>query len=130
MNEIGKLFMDYNYPEIKEICFQFLTLSTSILVLSITFSEKIVDFKNASRTDKRILVLSWTAFIFSIILCGISLISNTAAAGEVIYNEDVTRATLEGLSMRTIFPLILAGLFFVVGLVFIAISGFRSLKLK
>jgi hypothetical protein len=45
----AKTFLDFVYPEVKDLCKHFLTLVTGILVFSVTFSEKIVIFQTAGK---------------------------------------------------------------------------------
>ena len=61
------LFFKYNYTETKDFCKQFLTLVVAVLVFSLTFSEKVVDFPNASLAAKLCLTLAWTSMLISIV---------------------------------------------------------------
>jgi hypothetical protein len=70
-NELAQLFLKYDYTETKDLSKQFLTLVVAVLVFSLTFSEKIVEFRHASTITRTWLVSAWTAFILSIILCGL-----------------------------------------------------------
>lgn len=81
------LFLKYDYPETKEMCKQFLTLTTTVLTISLTFSDKIIDFKSASQLSKWLIFGSWASFILAIILCGIGLLLVTMAAGEAVYQQ-------------------------------------------
>lgn len=83
----SEMFLKYDYPEIKDMCKQFLTLITTVLVISLTFSDKIVGFTNASITSKWLVILSWTSFLLAIIFCRLGLLFVTMAAGEAAYNR-------------------------------------------
>jgi hypothetical protein len=72
-SEIAGLFLKYTYPEWKGMAVQFLTLASATLVLSVTFSEKVIGFQSASIAAKRAMFSCWTALILAIILAGISI---------------------------------------------------------
>lgn len=117
--------MQYNYPETKELCLKFLTLVISVLVFSITFSEKIIDIQNSSRVDKLVLVISWISLILAIVLCGIGLTIHTRAGGQAVYGEnDLELNRLSQLAYRFI---ILGGSAFVLGLGILTLAGIRLL---
>jgi hypothetical protein len=74
MDDLTKNFLTYNYAESKDLAKSFLTLISAILVFSITFSDKVVNFQNATRQTRVLLITSWVLFVGSIVLCGISLV--------------------------------------------------------
>lgn len=59
----AEMFLKYDYPETKDMCF--LTLITTVLVITVTFSDKIVDFSNASGISKWLVISSWTSFFIA-----------------------------------------------------------------
>jgi hypothetical protein len=73
LSDMADLFMKYDYTETKDLCKQFLTLVSGILVFSITFSEKIINYQQASTKTKLLLLLSWLLFALAITCCGIAL---------------------------------------------------------
>ena len=83
----AEMFLKYDYPETKDMCKQFLTLITTVLVISLTFSDKIVGFNNATTTSKCLVILSWTSFLLAIIFCGLGLLFVTMAAGQAAYSK-------------------------------------------
>ena len=92
----SEMFLKYDYPETKDMCKQFLTLITTVLVISLTFSDKIVGFTNASTISKWLVISSWTSFLLAIILCGLGLLFVTMAAGE---RHTIRQKTGSGLQM-------------------------------
>jgi hypothetical protein len=90
MNHEGAIFMQYHYAEVKDLAKTFLTLVAGVLVVSLTFSEKIIDFLKASLTQRVFLVITWVLFIISIILSGIALCYLAVAGGMAMYDEDFT----------------------------------------
>ncbi len=83
----SEMYLKYDYPETKDMCKQFLTLITTVLVISLTFSDKIVGFSNASITSKCLVASSWTTFLLAIVFCGLGLLFVTMAAGEAAYSR-------------------------------------------
>jgi len=85
-----KTFLSFQYPEVKDLCKQFLTLISAILVFSITFSEKIVDFQRAPLNQRMSLLASWVLLVVALISCGLGLccifIAAESANGSAIYN--------------------------------------------
>ncbi|MCU0646001.1 MAG: hypothetical protein MUC94_17295 [bacterium] len=67
-------FINFHYQEIKELCKHFLTLVSGILVVTLAFSEKIIDFETAAPKLRYLLAISWASFILSIIFNGIGLV--------------------------------------------------------
>src|SRR5690242_8546743 len=112
-------FLRIQYGETKDICKQFLTLVVAVLVFSVTFSEKVVGFPNASIPAKLCLAFAWTSMLISIVSCGIGLKHLAEAAGD---------AYIEGTHYRIIaaraYPrIIFAGGSFVAGLILLIIAA-------
>ena len=76
-----KLFLDFVYPEVKDLCTHFLTLVAGILVFSVTFSEKIVNFHTAGRWARSFLLGAWVLFVVAIAGGGTSMTALFLAAG-------------------------------------------------
>jgi hypothetical protein len=74
MDEGIKDFLRYDYKEAKDLATSFLTLVSAILVGTVTFSEKIVDFQRAPAFQRSLVIGSWVAFVFAIISSGIAVI--------------------------------------------------------
>jgi hypothetical protein len=115
-------FLKFDYVETKDLCKQFLALVASLLVFSVTFSEKIVDFDHAPLVPKLLLVGSWFSFLVAIIATGGALY--------VLFNAGMlaTHRPEKGewrLRMRFIsFQLLnVAGVSFVLGLLVLIGSG-------
>jgi hypothetical protein len=120
---MGELFFKYDYAETKDLAKAFLTLVSGILVLSITFSEKIVGIPNAARKARLALAGCWVSLICALIACGFALVLITYAAGEAIYGG----AGYFAVAWRSWFFMIAAGIFFVSGLVSLVTAGVLSL---
>ncbi|MCW3091823.1 MAG: hypothetical protein JWP81_2892 [Ferruginibacter sp.] len=109
----AEMFLKYDYPETKDMCKQFLTLTTTVLVISLTFSDKIVGFSAASSTAKWLTISSWTSLLLAIIFCGLGLLFVTKAAGEATYDD-----TKNDKRVSDAYKMIVtAGGFFILGLI-------------
>jgi hypothetical protein len=120
LREATELFMKYNYAETKDLCKDFLTLVTGILVFSLTFSEKIVDFQHSGKSAKILLLSSWTLFISTLISCGIGLTYLALAGGQAVYGSDDYYLTLANKCYAWV---IASGLFFITGLIALVLAG-------
>ena len=118
-----ELFLKHDYAEAKDLCKQFLTLNVAVVVFSLTFSDKVVEFAKASQFSKVLLVSSWSCLLASIVGCGISLAYISVAAGRVVYNE---RSDYQGISERTLIGIGLSGAIFVAGLLLLALAAART----
>lgn len=126
-------FIKYGYPEIKSLAIQFLTLLTAILIFSLTFSEKIVNYNQASSAVRAILIGGWTLFILAIVSDGIGLAYNAIAlptalvdSNNLELNHKKSNAFYEPafISLKSI---LMSGVFFIGGLICIVSSGVASL---
>ncbi len=109
----SEMFLKYDYPETKDMCKQFLTLVTTVLVISLTFSDKIINFTNASTASKWLIILAWTSLLSAIIFCGVGLLLITMAAGEAAYNKTKDWRKIN----RSFKMIVFAGAAFVLGLI-------------
>jgi len=112
--------MKYNYAETKDLCKDFLTLVTGILVFSLTFSEKIVNFQRSGKAAKFLLCFSWTLFILSIICCGIGLTYLALAGGQAVYGVNDYYLQLAATCYACV---IASGACFIVGLISLVVAG-------
>src|SRR5262245_40530737 len=69
----SKVFLAFKYPEIKDLLKHFLTLISASLVFSITFSEKIIDFNNATMGARIAVIGAWALLILAFGACGIGI---------------------------------------------------------
>src|SRR5258708_35261164 len=120
IREAADLFMKYNYAETKDLCKEFLTLVTAILVFSLTFSEKIVDFRRSARSAKVLLFSAWTLFLASIVSCGIGLTYLALAGGQAVYGSDDYYLYLANKCYSCVIG---SGVFFIIGLIALVLAG-------
>lgn len=87
INEAAERFLKFDYGETKDLLKTFITLASASLVLSLTFSEKMVGFTTASTTTQYMLFGSWVLLVVSLICAGIGMCFIAAAAGKILYGE-------------------------------------------
>lgn len=118
----SEMFLKYDYPETKDMCKQFLTLITTVLVISLTFSDKIVSFSSAANISKGLVILAWTSFLLAIIFCGLGLLFVTMAAGEAAYSRTKNWKQVN----RAYKMIVAAGGLFILGLVLLISTAIVS----
>ncbi|HEY1902312.1 MAG TPA: hypothetical protein VGG56_07790 [Terracidiphilus sp.] len=106
-------FIKYNFTITQDLCKQFITVVTGVLVFSLTFSEKIVNFSSANRFLRILLGISWASMLFAIIACGLGLTYICLAGGQAVYGLDDGYLSTAGTAYNWI---IAAGVSFIVGL--------------
>jgi hypothetical protein len=116
ISDEAKNFMTYDYAELKDLCKQFLTLVSGILVFSITFTDKIVEFNGLPRWP---LLISWIAFIGAIVLCGLGLGLIALAGGQAVSGGQSYRI----MEYRAVWLTFGAGLSFLIGLAALIVAG-------
>jgi hypothetical protein len=133
---VADVFIDKAYPEIKSLATQLLTLLTGVLVFSVAFSEKIINFNSAEQTTRIIMILGWTFLIMSIIANGFGLAYNAYAIPFAIADSYyATHGTIGAASfyepfINSLIAILLSGFFFILGLICIVIAGVISINRK
>lgn len=115
----SKLFLKYNYTETKDFCKQFLTLVVAVLVFSLTFSEKVIGFPNATLPAKLCLAISWILMLIAIVSCGIGLTYMAMAGGDAVY----ARVRYHILAQKAYRLIIVAGASFIAGLLLLIVAA-------
>jgi hypothetical protein len=124
LNEDAANFMKYAFNETKDLAEHFLTVITAVLVFSLTFSERIADFKSATAKTRGALVTAWCSFLLAIILCGIAIGFVALSAGFATSNGK--EEEYWGIMYVGIRCLMAGGALFVVGLIALMISALLS----
>lgn len=117
-------YIQFKYPEIKDLLKHFLTLISGTLVFSVTFSEKVIDFHKSAKAQKISVFAAWTLFAVALAACGAGIYLNyltaeAALAAKLTGNLSAFRS-LEGLSYLA---QDLAGLLYVIGLFVLVASA-------
>ena len=120
MDSPRDLFLKYDYPEAKDLCKQFLTLNVGVVVLSLTFADKVIGLTAPSYQSKILLLSSWSCLLASLAGCGASLAYISIAAGRVVYGE---RTDFYRISVRTLVGVAVSGAIFVIGLILLALAS-------
>jgi hypothetical protein len=119
-----EMFIQFYYPEVKDLSKSFLTLVSGILAFSITFSTSIIGVSTASKLQLILLISAWLFFIIAIIAAGSGLYNNFVAANianKAILND--TELKFRQLLKRPYMLLNIAGVSFVIGLILLALAG-------
>jgi hypothetical protein len=120
----ARVFLEFKYPEIKDLLKHFLTLIAATLVFSVTFSEKIVDFQHARRSQHVLVIGAWFLLISALGSCGIGLYTLYLAAEHAIATEVFKRVTnFHLLARRSYFYQDMAGVLFGLGLCLLVASA-------
>jgi len=128
----AKKFIEYGYPQIKELSIQFLAILTSILVFSVTFSEKIINHNTAKSYSKITIIFGWSFIILAIISDGIGLAFNAFAlpfALSDVYTIEHYKINSDYFyipAFKSLFAILLSGFLFILGLLSIVITGILS----
>jgi len=120
MTEAAQTFMTFDYAETKDLCLHFLTLVSGVLVLSVTFAERIVAGAQPKATPRVLLCSCWTLLIAAMIACGIALVLLAAAAGDAVYGHLHGYPVTAWSAYRWV---VAAGTCFVAGLVMLVVSS-------
>ena len=115
-------FLKYELADAKTLAIQFITLVSAILVFSITFSEKIINYVQTTKPIKILLLVSWVLFIIAIVLAGISLCYVFTSEAMLIGKDP----DYEHIAIQGYWILCSAGCSFVLGLLFLLIAGMKS----
>ena len=104
------------------MCLHFLTLVTAVLAFSLSFAERVFDFPNATKAKRLLVISGWCFYLLSIILCGLGLVVNSLAGGDAVYR----RENFARLGEWAYLFIILAGFFFIFGLIFSIFSAIAA----
>jgi hypothetical protein len=126
MNPTNDTFLKFDYAEVKDLATRFLTLISGILVLSITFSDRVA--KNASA--KRYLVTSWACFISAIIASGLALACMFYSGLQASHPEKTYQSWGDFQSWGEVAygALEFGGIVFVAGLILLMMSAISAYK--
>lgn len=120
----SEIYVQFYYPEIKDLSKSFLSLVSAILAFSVTFSTSIIDIKATSSTQLIFLICAWLSFVIAIITTGAGLylsFRNANMANKAIKEND--KLEISDLLTPPYILLTIAGCTFVAGLVLLAIAG-------
>jgi len=123
METARELFLKHDYSEAKDLCKQFLTLNVGVIVFSLTFADKVIEFSKTSEITRVVLLSSWSCLLGSLVGCGIALAYISLAAGQVVYGE---RKDFQSISVRTIVGVVISGALFVLGLIALAFASAKA----
>ncbi len=125
----AKAFLEFEYAEIKDLSKQFLTVVAGVLALTVTFSEKIVNFTQSGFKTRLLMMSCWVLCLGAFLLggCAIFLIYNAGAAAKrtILYQRFYPYRFM---AVFSYWCLDLAGAAFVFALVLLVLAAFLRLK--
>ncbi|GAB7552076.1 hypothetical protein NRB_15780 [Novosphingobium sp. 11B] len=126
--EVAEKFLKYDYAETKDLLKTFITLTSASLVLSLTFSEKVIVFSKAPAATQLILFWSWGLFVAALIFAGIGMCFIAAAAGKILYGQiPLLKLSYYRLAIISWAFVLLAGGSFVGALIAMTVSVARTI---
>lgn len=126
--DYAELFLKYNYAESKDLCKEFLTLVSGVLVFSVTFAEKIVRFNDPRARGRWTLFGAWISLVAALISGGIGLVELGFAANAAVHAPDP--ALIQFLGHKADLWMYAGGVLFVLGLLLIVAAGALSMFAK
>lgn len=127
--EEAEKFLKYDYAETKDLLKTFITLISATLVVSVTFSEKVVGYSNAAMQVRYTLFASWALLITALICSGIAMSFIAAAAGKIIYGKiPILNWEYWSLALTSWAFVLLAGGTYVGGLIALAVSTAQGIN--
>jgi hypothetical protein len=125
-------FITYDYAEAKDLLKSALTLISGVLVVSITFGEKVVGLRNAPARARRFLVLAWVGLVLAFIAAGLALALMAITAGALVYGQQVIYGPIRPyhLALGGWLSTFAAGGLFVASLVSMVISAVIAMRVE
>lgn len=124
----AEAFLKYDYAETKDLLKTFITLISGTLVLSLTFSDKVIGFSEATKGTQYLLFAAWALFILALICAGIGMAFIAAAAGKILYGDiPLFNWSYWNLALTSWAFVLIAGGTYIGGLIALAWSAARSI---
>lgn len=120
-HDVARLFLQFTYPQIKDLALHFLTLQTAVLVFSLAFAEKIVRVQTAPRDARGCVHCSWGFQLSAVFLVCCGIVSNFWAGEKATFSANFVRQ-----GVLTYFLLSFSGAFFVIGLLLLVVATVPS----
>jgi hypothetical protein len=124
------LYLKFNYAELKDFAKQFLTVVAGVLTLTITFSEKIVNFATATPATRNYMILVWSLCLFAVVSGGgaVFMMYNAGAIAKstILHRRTMYPRTFRALDLAAHWGMNLAGLAFTLALVVLAVVAIRN----
>jgi hypothetical protein len=79
----AEIFLEFHYPELKDLGKHFLTVISAVLAFSVTFSEKLADLSKATLSQRVLLMCSWLFLVTAVVTSGAGLYYNFVAGAQV-----------------------------------------------
>lgn len=126
----AELFLEFQYPEIKDLLKHFLTLISGSLVFSVVFSDRIVGVQDAGRAQVGLAFAGWFFLLVALGLCGLGIYTLYLTAERALVSVAREQATDFQSSARLSYRFQdLAALTFGLGLLLLVVAGAARLVL-
>lgn len=76
------VFLQFYYPELKDLGKHFLTLVSGVLAFMVAFAEKVINLASASATQRLFLILALALLIIGVASVGTGVYLNFVAGGQ------------------------------------------------
>ncbi|HQU85523.1 MAG TPA: hypothetical protein PKY59_20480 [Pyrinomonadaceae bacterium] len=120
----AKSFLEFHYPEVKDFSKQFLTVVAAVLAVTVTFSEKIVNFTTAPTLPRVLMMLVWCGGIVAFMFGGAAILFiYDAGALAKATEKDGKMFGYYTLLRRSYNCLLIGGGVFVVSLILLVVTG-------
>ena len=127
----AKAFLEFQYVEVKDLSKQFLTVVVAVLALSVTFSEKVVNFSGGRTLTRGLMILTWALCLASFVLGGLALylLYNAGILAKLtVLSGEPARYNWKNLDRAQLISgcytcLNIAGVSFVLALLLLVVSG-------
>ncbi|MGQ0697773.1 MAG: hypothetical protein ACT4PZ_05965 [Panacagrimonas sp.] len=119
----ANLFIERDYPEIRDHAKTFLSLILAVFVASIAFSEKIIDLATSGWWSRALIFLSWASLFSSITAVGTGLVGFTASYWLAVHEPFSDYLNFANTAFTLIFT---SGILFGSGLALMFLAGITS----
>jgi hypothetical protein len=79
----SEIFLEFHYPELKDLGKHFLTLVSGVLAFFVAFADRLLNLSKATLTQKVFLILALSFLIISVVAVGTGIYINFIAGGRV-----------------------------------------------
>ena len=125
----ARSFLEFQYIEVKDLTKQFLTVVAAVLAVSVTFSEKIINFAQGKSIGRALMMSTWGLCLAALVLGGLAIFlifnAGVLAKNTLLYGtpHKYLKLTVHQLTEYSYKCLNVAGVSFVVALGLLVLAG-------
>ncbi len=127
----ARLFLEFRYPEVKDLLKHFLTLISGALVFSVSFAEKFGALGGSSLQDRLVPIAAWSVLVLALGACGVGVYTLYLAADRAlsaVVDGNESKSGFERLARVSYAFQDIAGLLFGVGLTLLVAAAVLRLR--